>query len=93
MFKVTEYFDGKVKSIAFTAEGGPATIGVMATGEYEFGTSQIEHMKLVSGKMAVQLPGDSEWRDIPVNGTFIVPADARFGVRITELLTNPAVKA
>ena len=84
MFDVNEYFDGRVKSIAFTADGGPATIGVMAQGEYEFGTSKIEHMTLVSGKMAVLLPGETEWRDIPVNGTFVVPADVRFGVRIDE---------
>lgn len=39
MFKVNEYFDGTVKSIAFDMTAGPATIGVMAAGEYEFGTS------------------------------------------------------
>ena len=30
MFKVNEYFDGSVKSIAFGMTAGPATIGVMA---------------------------------------------------------------
>lgn len=35
MFKVNEYFDGTVKSIAFGTAEGPATIGVMAPGEYE----------------------------------------------------------
>ena len=39
MFKVNEYFDGTVKSIAFGTAEGPATIGVMAPGEYEFGTA------------------------------------------------------
>ena len=33
MFKVNEYFDGTVKSIAFDMTAGPATIGVMAAGE------------------------------------------------------------
>jgi uncharacterized protein YaiE (UPF0345 family) len=42
MFKVNDYFDGKVKSLAFESEEGPATIGVMAAGEYEFGTSTKE---------------------------------------------------
>lgn len=44
MFKTNDYFDGKVKSIAFETAEGPATIGVMAAGEYEFGTSTIEYM-------------------------------------------------
>lgn len=33
MFKVNEYFDGTVKSIAFGTAEGPATIGVMAPGD------------------------------------------------------------
>ncbi|MEA3445910.1 MAG: pyrimidine/purine nucleoside phosphorylase, partial [Bacteroidota bacterium] len=62
MFKTNEYFDGKVKSIAFDDENGPATIGVMAIGEYEFGTSTKEYMTVTSGKMMVQLPGTDEWK-------------------------------
>lgn len=36
MFNTNEYFDGKVKSIAFESGEGRATIGAMAAGEYEF---------------------------------------------------------
>ena len=32
MFKVNQYFDGKVASIAFAGEQLPATVGVMAPG-------------------------------------------------------------
>ena len=53
MFKVNEYFDGTVKSIAFDMTAGPATIGVMAAGEYEFGTSQLEIMHVVAGALTV----------------------------------------
>ena len=84
MFNVNEYFDGKVKSIAFTANHEPATIGVMAAGEYEFGTSSVEHMTLISGCMRVKLPGDLDWRDIAVNETFVVEANVKFQVNITE---------
>ena len=38
MFKVNAYFDGKVKSLGFQGESSAATVGVMAAGEYEFGT-------------------------------------------------------
>ena len=84
MFKVNEYFDGKVKSLAYSVDGKPATLGVMAKGEYEFGTGTIEHMTLISGKMAVKLPNESEWRDIAVNETFNVEANVKFGVRLAE---------
>ena len=78
MFNVNEYFDGKVKSLAYSVDGVPATLGVMAKGDYEFGTSSNEHVTLISGKMAVKLPGDTNWRDIAINETFIVDADVKF---------------
>jgi len=82
MFDVNEYFDGKVKSIAFNDASDKATVGVMAVGDYEFGTSTIEHMTLVSGKMSVKLPDESDWRDIALNETFIVAANTSFLVKI-----------
>jgi uncharacterized protein YaiE (UPF0345 family) len=83
MFKVNEYFDGKVKSIAFSDNGQAATIGVMADGEYEFGTSTVEYMTLISGAMSVILPGESEWREISLTETFTVDANVKFRVKIT----------
>lgn len=83
MFKVNEYFDGKVKSIAFSDNGKAATLGVMADGEYEFGTSTVEHMTLISGSMAVILPGETEWREIALNETYIVDANVKFRVKVT----------
>ena len=83
MFNVNEYFDGKVKSLAFTSGNDDATIGVMAAGEYEFGTSTIEHMTLISGDMSVKLPNEDNWRDIAINETFIVEANTSFLVKLT----------
>lgn len=81
MFDVNEYFDGKVKSLAFNNGEDKATIGVMAAGEYEFGTSTIEHMTLISGDMTVKLPGETEWKAIAINETFIVNANTSFQVK------------
>jgi uncharacterized protein YaiE (UPF0345 family) len=78
MFKTNEYFDGKVKSIAFSTPEGPATMGVMAPGEYEFGTSTVEYMTVISGSMTVLLPGETEWKTYKPFETFIVQKDARF---------------
>lgn len=83
MFKTNDYFDGKVKSIAFDTAKGPATIGVMASGEYEFGTSTIEHMTVTSGEMTVQLPDSDEWFTYKPFETFIVKKDVKFKVKVT----------
>ena len=82
MFDVNEYFDGNVKSLAFTAGEDKATIGVMAAGKYKFGTNTIEHMTLISGEMSVMLPEEDTWRDVAINETFIVAADTSFLVKL-----------
>jgi len=82
MFKTNEYFDGKVKSIAFSTPEGPATMGVMAAGEYEFGTSTTEYMTVISGAMTVKLPGEQEWKEYRPFDTFIVAKDCKFNLRI-----------
>lgn len=84
MFKTNEYFDGKVKSIAFTAGGGAATVGVMAPGDYEFGTVKKEIMTVVSGKLTVKLPGEADWMDFPKGGSFTVPPNAKFQLKVGE---------
>lgn len=84
MFKTNEYFDGNVKSIAFTSEEGPATIGVMAAGEYEFGTGSVEIMTVVSGNMDIKLPESDEWKTFQAGESFEVAKDVKFGVRITQ---------
>jgi len=80
MFKVNEYFDGKVMSMGFENNEGRLTIGVMAAGEYEFGTSTIEHMTVTSGKMKVLLPGESTWKEYGPYETFVVARDTKFKV-------------
>ena len=83
MFKTNEYFDGMVKSIAFTTPEGDATIGVMAKGEYEFSTSTIEHMSLTFGKMKVQVAGEENFREVACNEIFVIQANSSFKVVVS----------
>ena len=84
MFKVNEYFDGTVKSIAFDMTAGPATIGVMAAGEYEFGPSQLEIMHVVAGALTVKLPGSDEWQEYASGSQFTVPANSKFQLKVAQ---------
>jgi len=81
MFKVNEYFDGTVKSIAFTQAEGKATIGVMAPGEYEFGTAEREIMHVVSGELSVKLPGSDTFQTFKTASQFNVPANSKFQLK------------
>lgn len=84
MFNVNEYFDRKVVSLGFENKDGAITVGVMAEGEYEFGTSTKEYMTITSGNMTVLLPGEAEWRTYNEFETFIVEKDKKFKVKVTE---------
>jgi uncharacterized protein YaiE (UPF0345 family) len=84
VFKVNEYFAGNVKSIAFQGEQLPATVGVMAPGEYEFGTSQREVMTVISGALTVKLPGSSEWKIFARGASFEVAANEKFQLQVKQ---------
>ena len=84
MLEVNEYFSGNVKSIAFQTETLPATVGVMAAGEYEFGTSQRETMTVVSGELVVKLPGEDDFQSYPAGSSFVVEANQSFQLKVAS---------
>jgi uncharacterized protein YaiE (UPF0345 family) len=80
MINVNEYFEGKVKSLAFDSGEGRATVGVMVKGEYQFGTNSMEIMKIISGKLLVKLPGKDKFKTYGPGGKFTVLKDQKFDV-------------
>lgn len=82
--QVNEYFDGKVMSIGFENGEGRVTSGVMDAGEYEFGTSEHERMKVVSGGMAAKLPGQRDFTLYAAGEEFTIDANVKFQVRVSE---------
>lgn len=83
MFETNEYFDGKVKSIAFSGKEKAATVGVMAPGEYVFNTSEKEKMSVVSGELSIRLDGATETIVYAAGESFEVPAGSAFNVTVT----------
>jgi uncharacterized protein YaiE (UPF0345 family) len=84
MLNVNEYFDGAVKSIGFENTEGKVTSGVMAPGEYEFGTSEDELMKVVSGELMVKLPGSDVFESFPSGTEFNVAANQSFQLKVEQ---------
>ncbi|WP_404306726.1 pyrimidine/purine nucleoside phosphorylase [Neorhodopirellula lusitana] len=82
--QVNEYFDGKVKSIGFENTEGRVTSGVMAVGDYEFGTSEHELMKVVSGAISAKLPGSDSFETFATGQQFEIEANVKFQVQIKE---------
>jgi purine/pyrimidine-nucleoside phosphorylase len=84
MFKVNEYFGGNVKSIAFKTAQYPATVGVIAPGQYEFGTSAVEIMTVITGKLSAILAGSDKWTEYGPGESFTVQANKKFKVKAAE---------
>lgn len=84
MFKVNQYFDGRVMSIAFGGSETPATVGVMAVGDYEFNSDKPEIMHVLFGTMLVKLPGAENWQAVQAGEKFDVPGTSSFKVRLEE---------
>lgn len=82
MLSANEYFDGKVKSIGFQTATLAATVGVMAPGEYEFGTTEKEVMTVVSGALTVMLPGATQWETFNSGEAFTVEANQKFQLKV-----------
>ena len=82
MFNINQYFDGKVASIGFQTATLPATVGVMAIGDFEFGTTQKETMTVISGALSVKLPGASDWATYNAGDQFIVEANKTFTLKV-----------
>jgi uncharacterized protein YaiE (UPF0345 family) len=81
--KANIYFDGRVTSrtVKFP-DGTYKTLGIMAPGEYEFGTDAPELMEIMEGDVEVLLPRSSDWSHYRGGEHFEVPGNASFQIRV-----------
>ena len=84
MLKHNTYFDGNVQSIGFERLGRRITAGVIAPGEYHFGTDAPERMTVVSGELEARLTASDPWRTYPAGTVFEVPGKSGFDVRAKQ---------
>lgn len=80
MLKHNSYFDGAVQSVGFERNGQRATVGVIAPGEYHFGTGAAERMTVTSGLLRAKLAG-GEWQNYPAGTSFEIAANSGFDVQ------------
>ncbi len=81
--KANLYFDGKVSSrTVLFADGSRKTLGLMAEGEYTFGTEAAELMEILAGKVEVKLTGSDSWTSYGEGESFSVPANSSFDIKV-----------
>lgn len=81
MIKANSYFDGHVQSLGFERNGRRQTVGVIAPGEFHFGTDAPERMTVVSGELRVRQAGEDTWTVYPVGTSFEVAGKSGFVVK------------
>jgi uncharacterized protein YaiE (UPF0345 family) len=84
MLKHNTYFDGKVQSIGFERLGRRMTAGVIAPGEYHFGTDAPERMSVTSGELFVRTAASGEWRSYPAGTVFEIAGKSGFDVKAAD---------
>lgn len=84
MIKENTYFDGGVKSLAFNQASADVSVGVMAAGEYTFGTAAPEKMTVVKGALIVKRVGDDDWTTYQSGESFDVAGDSSFDLQVKE---------
>ncbi|PJC87293.1 hypothetical protein CSW98_05165 [Vibrio sp. HA2012] len=82
MIKENTYFDGNVKSLGFTQQDGDSSVGVMAPGEYTFGTAAPEKMTVIKGALVIKRVGEEEWTIFNEGESFNVAGDSTFDIRV-----------
>lgn len=81
--KANIYFDGKVSSrTVLFADGTRKTLGLMAEGEYTFGTEAAELMEILAGNVEVKLAGSDEWASFGEGDSFNVAANSSFDIKV-----------
>lgn len=86
VIKLSEYFDGNVKSLGAEVDGGRFTVGVMLRGEYTFPTQSEEHLTVTVGSVEVQLPGE-QWKTVNKGETVVVPPKVGVKFRVQNVVS------
>ena len=81
------YFDGKVTSrVVNFKDGSSKTLGIMMPGSFEFSTEKHELMEILAGELNVLLPGSESWKTIQCGGSFEVPAQSIFKLKVNSVV-------
>lgn len=84
--KANIYFNGGVTSRTLLfPDGSKKTLGIMQPGEYEFSTGDKEIMEIISGELEWQIAGEKNWKQISGAGSFEVPANTKFLMKVKTL--------
>lgn len=84
MLQHNRYFEDQVQSIGYERHGRKASVGVIAPGNFHFGTDGAERMSITSGEARVQRDGSDTFITYAAGSAFEVPAKSGFSISCSE---------
>lgn len=85
MFELKKYHGNRVMSLTYEDENNSFSVGVIASGEYEFGAIKSEVFTVTSGEISSWAEGNETWTKHGVNETFRIPERNNFKLSVEKI--------
>lgn len=84
MYELRKYHGDRVQSLTYDDDGLSFSVGIISTGEYQFGSVREEIFTVTHGAIAAWMEGGEDYRVYNVGETFVVPASRNFNMKVSE---------
>ncbi len=85
MFELKKYHGNRVMSLSYEDENDSFSVGIIASGEYEFGAIKSEVFTVTAGEIGCWVEGTEVWTKHGVNETFRVPSRKNFKLSVDKI--------
>ncbi len=85
MFQLRKYHGDRVQSLTYEAKDKTFSVGILASGEYEFGAIKKEIITVTSGSIDVWVEGSNGWKTYNANETFEVGEHKNFKMKVDKV--------
>jgi len=85
MYEIRKYHGDKVMSLTYEGEDHIFSVGIIAPGEYQFGTLKQEIFTVTHGMISVWIEGQDSYTDFGLNNSFVVHNHKNFKLRVKEI--------
>ncbi|RLD45260.1 MAG: hypothetical protein DRI89_01550 [Bacteroidetes bacterium] len=84
MFELRKYHGDKVMSLTYDDKMQSFSVGIIAPGEYSFGSLKKEIFTVTSGKIGFWTEDEEEWKTCDLGESFSVPEGKNFKLTVIE---------
>ena len=84
MYELRKYHGDKVMSLTYDDSEQSFSVGIIAPGEYQFGSLKKEIFTVTSGKIGFWVESDEGWTTCNITESFTIPEHKNFKLTVIE---------